>query len=1459
MTINGVATSALLDSGNNFRTAISEAFAAQLGLGPHQLVPLPHPVSLKTADDSSSLEVLGETPHALHVKAKSEAFTIRPIVVRGLRAAVNISGVLLGWLHWSMDYAKGHVVTSDGKRLRLSHAPEAEAELSFIKAHLHIPGKGPVSPNMMWPRVYNARVQNSVKCPPRAVTKVLVDVSLPEGAELKTWLLRGSSRTANCTQLLPVRNALVKCQPGARNLLIGNVLNLGNRAIHLKAGTHFGRVEEVAPLDDTPALQAMSLQVDQMQQFREPEPEEEASSEEKFPMELGDKAKTMSESEKRKWLIGAFQLDKSPFLQDKKELKKAVDCLLSFWDVFSHNGEHGRTHLVQHRIQLKEGTQPIKDKQRQFAPPMEEKLEQQVKDWAKKGIIEPSQSPWAANMVSVLKSDGRVRWCTDFRRLNAATVPDSFPVPHVKTTLGRLAGSKIFSVFDLAGAFHAVPIHPEDRPLTAFFANSAQWQYRLMGFGLINGPATYCRLVEQVLKDVPYDMAVPYLDDAVCHGRDIDTHIKALKTTLAAYHNAGLKLAPKKCQFFREEIKFLGHKLSEQGLQPTESYKAAVQRVPCPKTKSEARSFLGLVGYYRDSIPDFASLAKPWTSVSGKLQGPEGKEAERTPLKVTPEMEASFQELKRRLCEAPVLGFAYFSGPKAGRFTLDTDFRKEQIAGILSQEQEGKEVVIAYGSHALNKAQSNYSATKGELFAGYYYMKHFRYYLQCNGVFRWRTDHSALTHWYTSKELSDTISRWLEELANFTFEVQHRSGVLHTNADSLSRLAGAAVPADPQLYPKALQQLQVLHGLVEKSPEWRDRLLLGNVGITRAMLAPAQRTEPDLSRVAQWVRKKHLPTKEEVRLLGDDGRALCSRFKQLFMDKDGILRIRLTDQTGPHGYVPECVVLPRCYVYPVVKAAHQVVAHLGLDKTMEFVRRRIFFPNMRNRMKDIIRACDVCQKKATPAKAQRHTPKMAPSLGPFRRMHIDIVGPYGEGEITGSKYLLSMRDAFSRWPDAQPLKEQTAQAICEALERMLCFYGVPEELYSDNAAVFNSALFKQLQEKYQFKALRTTSYHPQGNAVVERLHRDLNGCIKATASETGQNWERILPHCLWALRTIRCDSIRMTPYRILFGHEAPTQLHNIFGGPRDLSSIATSSTAQYGLELEERMIKAQRWVMEKLPAVVARRKRQYVKVPPNLDVGSRVLLSTPQVTRHVPKKIHNFWTGPWKVTEILEYPVLLRIEPHEDWEFGMERYKEQVVAIDRLKPYVGSEQFDQEWLHDSQLAMQDDPEALGPFDNGIESDDEITRKPFPKRSWSPPDSSSTDSDSDDDDADYGDYYPDGNCEPIPDSLADDYMPQPPRSRQNVPKKPRLAAETQTSSTSSAASTASADSATSVPSLPPTPAPRASFGRPMRSGRLPARLRGDDVLAGTQYRDVLRDEVGSSTDSQPSCEPDGGSS
>lgn len=388
------------------------------------------------------------------------------------------------------------------------------------------------------------------------------------------------------------------------------------------------------------------------------------------------------------------------------------------------------------------------------------------------GVISPSASPWCSPVVLVKKKDGSLRFCIYFRRLNDVTIKDSYPLPRIDVVLESLSGSSLFTALDLQSGYWQCEVNPNDRPKTAFSTGIGLYEFNVLPFGVCNGPATFQRLMDIVLDGLNWESALVYLDDVIVFGRNFQEHLERLSSVLARLKSAGLKINPKKCRLFHREVEFLGHIVSRQGIATDPEKVRVVREWPVPLNLTELRSFLGLASYYRRFIQSFASIADPLHKLLNK--------GER--FLWTDECETAFRKLKRCLVSAPILAYPRCDEP----FIIDADASNTGIGGVLSQIQEGKERVVAYFSRALTEPERRYCVTRRELLALIVVCRHFKGYL-LGSRFKARTDHNCLRWLKNFREPEGQVARWLEVLAEYNMDIEHRAGKQHGNADGLSR------------------------------------------------------------------------------------------------------------------------------------------------------------------------------------------------------------------------------------------------------------------------------------------------------------------------------------------------------------------------------------------------------------------------------------------------------------------------------------------------------------------------------------------------------------------------------------------------------------------------------------------------------------------------------------------------
>ncbi|WVZ97579.1 hypothetical protein U9M48_043105 [Paspalum notatum var. saurae] len=417
---------------------------------------------------------------------------------------------------------------------------------------------------------------------------------------------------------------------------------------------------------------------------------------------------------------------------------------------------------IEFLIELLPGTAPIAMRQYRMAPIEHEKVKKNIDELLAKGYIRPSSSPWAFPVLLVEKNDTDVkRMCVDYRALNKVTIKNKYPLPHIDDLV-------LVSKIDLRSGYHQLKIRPSDIPKTAFTTKYGLYEYTVISFGLTNAPAYFMQLMNLVFMDYLDKFVVVFIDDILIYSKTEAEHEEHLRLVLQRLREHKLYAKFSKCEFWIDEVRFLGHVVSKGGIAVDPSKVSTVTNWKVPEIPKEVRRFLGLAGYYRRFIEKFSRIAKPMTSLLEKV----------AEFRWTNAQQAAFDELKKRLTTAPVLTLP----DQQKKFIVYCDASRDGLGCVLMQE--GK--VIAYASRQLRKHELNYPTHDLELAAVVHALKIWRHYLYGQHCEIY-TDHKSLKYIFTQNELNMRQRRWLELIKDYDMEIHYHPSKANVVADTLSR------------------------------------------------------------------------------------------------------------------------------------------------------------------------------------------------------------------------------------------------------------------------------------------------------------------------------------------------------------------------------------------------------------------------------------------------------------------------------------------------------------------------------------------------------------------------------------------------------------------------------------------------------------------------------------------------
>lgn len=781
--------------------------------------------------------------------------------------------------------------------------------------------------------------------------------------------------------------------------------------------------------------------------------------------------------------------------------QQVLQLINKYRDCFAQNlSELGCTDKAEMHIELNDTT-PVVYRPYRLSHSEKEVVRDMVTELIENDIAEESNSAYASPIILVRKKTGGYRLCVDFRALNRKTIKDHFPMPRIDDQLDLLNGNKYYTSLDLASGYYQIPISDNCKHLTAFVTPDGLYQFKKMPFGLVNSPAVFQRTINQVLGNSRFGTALAYMDDILVPGKNFDEEFCRLEKTFQLLRDAKLTLNVQKCNFFQEQLEYLGYEISGNGIRPGEAKITAVEQFPTPRNVHEVRQFVGLASYFRKFIQNFAIIARPLTDLTRKDVAWHWDVKE----------EESFEQLKRALIQRPVLGIY---DPKNETF-LHTDASKLGLAGILLQKGDNGEFKpIGYFSRKTTLDEQNYHAYELETLAVVASLQRFRVYLL--GIkFTLTTDCAALRLTFSKRDLIPRIARWWIAIQEFDLEIQYKPGHTMSHVDALSRNPVSSAVIEDTL-PCVLRITQ---------DDW---------------LLTLQLQDHDLQRIR--------------RILEDTD---YSDIKKNYTIKNNRLFRKLGDELK--------WVVPKSARFQLCKLNHDDIGHFSYDKTYAKISKDFWFPKMNRFIKKYVQSCLECaysKKPAGPKEGLLHPIHKVDK--PFDTVHVDHLGPFVKS-TKGKTYLLVLVDGYTKFCILTPLRNVKSTPTINSLENIFCTFGYPNRLISDQGTAFTSREFKTFCKDSKINHVLNAVASPRANGQVERYNRTVLDALSAYTDKLGEKyWDQELGKLQWGLNNTLNKGTSKSPAEALFGIQMVSKGDNIFSEilkeTRQLGSIENLRT-----------------------------------------------------------------------------------------------------------------------------------------------------------------------------------------------------------------------------------------------------------------------------------------------------------
>ena len=682
---------------------------------------------------------------------------------------------------------------------------------------------------------------------------------------------------------------------------------------------------------------------------------------------------------------------------------------------------------------------------------MKDKVAEELMRLKKEGVIEEvNNSEWATPIVPILKKDGTVRICGDYKiTLNKVCKLDCYPIPRIDDLYANLAGGITFTTLDLSNAYLQMPLSPESKPFTTINTQLGLFQYNRLCFGIASAPAMFQRVMDNLLKGIKHVSG--YLDDILITGSSDREHRNNIDVVLRRLEDAGIRVKEEKCHFMKKEVEYLGYLINKEGLKPLPKNIKTIKETPVPKDTTQLRAYLGMLNYYSKFLKNMSNLLGP---LHGLLK-------KNVRWLWTKERQKSFEDSKERLIKADLL--VHFDAKR--EIILTCDASKYGIGAVMSHiMDDGTERPILFVSRTLAPAERNYSQIEKEALGVIFAVKKFHRYI-FGHKFTIANDHQPLQRLFNAeKELptmvSGRIKRWALILSTYEYQFRYLPGSKIPHADAMSRLPVQSTIHDNVEIPIPAEIIFML------------KEISGSVGLKEAQ--KATKNNPELQRIRKFI-EEGWPENEPVPV---HLKGYFSRKSELTIEQDILM-------WGTR------VVVPLEIQKVILTLLHE--GHPGICRMKGLARSYYWWPSLDDDIEAIVRECSGCQSVRKQPNASYGSWTMTKES--WQRIHVDFAGPF-----LGQMFLI-MVDAHSKWLEIIPMTIVSSKRTTEEMDRVFATHGIPTVIVSDNGTNFSSEEFTAYMNNNHIKHIFTPPYHPASNGIAERAVQTFKNAMKSAEGE----------------------------------------------------------------------------------------------------------------------------------------------------------------------------------------------------------------------------------------------------------------------------------------------------------------------------------------------------------------------